>query len=125
MSGRLASTEQPTKHGYQVIKHFVFYYSGSVSQTVSHQRTYIINRGSVFYFSRRVPSDLKPQFNKNRITVSLRTRSRQKANKLAEVMSQRLELYWERIRLEKFHTKELGLELSNLVTREKSRQTLR
>ena len=92
---------------------------------MSHQRTYIINRGSVFHLSRRVPSDLQPQFNKNRITVSLRTRSGQKANKLAEVMSQRLELYWERIRLENFHTKELGLELANLVTLEKGRQTLR
>ena len=34
-----------------------------------------------------------------------------KAVNSAMTMSDRLELYWERIRLENFHTKELGLEL--------------
>ena len=74
-----------------------------------HQSSYLIRRGNVFYFSRRVPFDLQSQFNKNRITISLRTSSQEKALNSAANMSHRLELYWERIRLENFHTKELGL----------------
>ena len=76
-----------------------------------HQSSYLIRRGNVFYFSRRVPFDLQSQFNKNRITISLRTGSQEKALISAANMSHRLELYWERIRLENFHTKELGLGL--------------
>jgi hypothetical protein len=76
-----------------------------------HHPSYLIRRGNVFYFSRRVPFDLQSQFNKDRITISLRTNSRSKALNSALTMSERLELYWERLRLEKFHTRELGLEL--------------
>ncbi len=42
------------------------------------QPSYLIKRGSIFYFSRRVPFALKEQFNKDRITISLRTGSEQK-----------------------------------------------
>jgi len=83
------------------------------------QPSYLIKRGSVFYFSRRVPFDLKPQFNKDRVTISLRTGSEQKAINAALTMSERLELYWERLRLENFHTKELGL---GLVQQERKKQ---
>jgi len=48
-------------------------------QTMYEQPSYLIKRDSVFYFSRRIPFDLKQQFNKNRITISLRTESEQKA----------------------------------------------
>ncbi len=74
-----------------------------------HQSSYLIRRGNVFYFSRRVSFDLQSQFNKNRITISLRTSSQEKALNSAANMSHRPELYWERIRLENFHTKESGL----------------
>ena len=48
-------------------------------QTMYEKPSYLIKRGSVFYFSRRVRFDLKQQFNKDRITISLRTGSEQKA----------------------------------------------
>ena len=51
------------------------------------------------------------RFNKERVTISLRTRSFNKAGKSAEALSDRLERYWDGLRLEVFHTKELGLSL--------------
>ena len=82
-----------------------------MSQTVSQNHAYLIRRNGIYYFSRRVPSDLQTRFNKKRITISLRTRSFNKAEKSAEALSDRLERYWDGLRLEVFHTKELGLAL--------------
>lgn len=83
--------------------------NGTVSQTVSQKHAYVIRRNGIFYFSRRVPSDLQTRFNKERVTISLRTRSQVKAEKSAEALSDRLERYWDGLRLEIFHTTELGL----------------
>ena len=80
-----------------------------MSQTVSQKHAYLIRRNGIFYFSRRVPSDLQTRFNKERVTISLRTRSQAKAEKSAEALSDRLERYWDGLRLEIFHTTELGL----------------
>ena len=90
-----------------------------MSQTVSQNHAYLIRRNGIYYFSRRVPSDLQTRFNKERVTISLRTRSFNKAEKSAEALSDRLERYWDGLRLEVFHTKELGLSLvaSNSVRR--------
>ena len=82
-----------------------------MSQTVSQNHAYLIRRNGIYYFSRRVPSDLQTRFNKERVTISLRTRSFNKAEKSAEALSDRLERYWDGLRLEVFHTKELGLSL--------------
>ena len=82
-----------------------------MSQTVSQNHAYLIRRNEIYYFSRRVPSDLQTRFNKERVTISLRTRSFLKAEKSAEALSDRLERYWDGLRLEIFHTKELGLSL--------------
>lgn len=82
-----------------------------MSQTVNQNHAYLIRRNGIYYFSRRVPSDLRTRFNKERVTISLRTRSFSKAEKSAEAISDRLERYWDSLRLEVFHTKELGLSL--------------
>lgn len=86
--------------------------SQTVSQTVSQNHTYLIRRNEIYYFSRRVPSDLQTRFNQERVTISLRTRSFLKAEKFAEALFDRLERYWDGLRLEIFHTKELGLPLA-------------
>ena len=82
-----------------------------MSRTVSQNHAYLIRRNGIYYFSRRVPSDLQTRFNKERVTISLRTRSFNKAEKSAVALSDRLERYWDGLRLEVFHTKELGLSL--------------
>ena len=70
---------------------------------------YLYCRNGIFYFTRNVPSDLKTRFNKNRVVVSLHTRSITRAQKSASALSDRLDRYFESLRLERFHSQELGL----------------
>ena len=42
---------------------------------------YLIRRNGIFYFSRRVPADVRSRFNKDRVIVSLHTRSLPKAQR--------------------------------------------
>ena len=81
---------------------------------------YLIRRNGIFYFSRRVPADVRSRFNKDRVIVSLHTRSLPKAQRSAAALSDRLERYWDSIRLEVFHTRELGLSLVQEVKAERS-----
>ena len=69
---------------------------------------YFYKRNETFYFSRSVPSDLRHRFNKNKIEVSLRTKSEVKAAKSAAALSDRLERYWDSIRMEMIYSRELG-----------------
>ena len=70
---------------------------------------YFYKRNETFYFSRSVPSDLRHRFNKKKIEVSLRTNSEVKAAKSAAALSDRLERYWDSIRMEMIYSRELGL----------------
>ena len=72
---------------------------------------YFYKRNDIFYFSRAVPSDLKHRFNKRRIEVSLRTKSEVKATKSAAALSDRLERYWDSLRMEMIYSRELGLNI--------------
>ena len=81
---------------------------------------YLIRRNGIFYFSRRVPADVRARFNKDRVIVSLHTRSLPKAQRSAAALSDRLERYWDSIRLEVFHTRELGLSLVQEVEADRS-----
>jgi len=80
--------------------------------------SYLISRNGIYYFSRRVPADLHKRFNKKRLIISLRTRSQDKALRSAASLSDRLERHWESLRLELFHSRELGLSLINHVQAE-------
>ena len=81
---------------------------------------YLIRRNGIFYFSRRVPADLRSRFNKDRVIVSLHTRSLPKAQRSAATLFDRLEQYWCSMRLEVFHTMELGLSLVQEVEADRS-----
>ena len=70
---------------------------------------YFYKRNDTFYFSRAVPSDLRHRFNKKKIEVSLRTKFEAKAAKSAAALSDRLERYWDSLRMEMIYSKELGL----------------
>ena len=70
---------------------------------------YFYKRNDTFYFSRAVPSDLRHRFNKKKIEVSLKTKSENKAAKSAAALSDRLERYWDSIRMELIYSRELGL----------------
>ena len=66
---------------------------------------YLYQTNGIYYFTRQVPSGLKTKFNKNRVVISLRTSSKQKAIESANKLTDRLETYWNTLRLELFHTK--------------------
>ena len=70
---------------------------------------YFYKRNDTFYFSRAVPSDLRHRFKKKKIEVSLRTKSEAKAAKSAAALSDRLERYWDSIRMEMIYSRELGI----------------
>ena len=74
---------------------------------------YFYKRKDTFYFSRAVPADLQHRFNKKKVEVSLRTKSEGKAAKSAAALSDRLERYWDSLRMEQIHLKELGLTVIN------------
>jgi hypothetical protein len=70
---------------------------------------YFYKRNDIFYFSRAVPSDLRHRFNKKKVEVSLRTKSEAKAAKSAAALSDRLERYWDSLRMEIIYSRELGI----------------
>jgi integrase len=70
---------------------------------------YFYKRNDTFYFSRSIPSDLQHHFKKRKIEVSLRTKSESKASKSAAVLSDRLERYWDSLRMEMIYSRELGI----------------
>ena len=72
---------------------------------------YFYNRNGTFYFSRAIPSDLRHRFPKRKIEVSLRTKSATKAAKSAAALSDRLERYWDSLRMEMIYSKQLGLDV--------------
>ena len=72
------------------------------------QNTILNSWNHVFYFNRRVPLELQSKLNKKRIIISLNTKSITKAQKLSYTISDRLERYWDNLRLDLFHTKHIG-----------------
>jgi integrase len=58
-------------------------------------------RNGYYYFSRRVPSDLRDHYSYHRIVQGLRTTSAQKAKVQASITSAKLEAYWNQLRLAK------------------------
>ena len=58
-------------------------------------------RNGYYYFSRRVPSDLRDHYSYHRIVRGLRTTSAQKAKVQASITSAKLEAYWNQVRLAK------------------------
>ena len=76
---------------------------------------YFYKRNDTFYFSRSIPSDLQHRFKKRKIEVSLRTKSEAKAAKSAAALSDRLERYWDSLRMEMIYSRELGLAISRKI----------
>ncbi|XDZ67698.1 DUF6538 domain-containing protein [Alphaproteobacteria bacterium LSUCC0226] len=66
---------------------------------------YFYKRNETFYFSRSIPSDLQHRFKKRKIEVSLRTKSESKAAKSAAALSDRLERYWDSLRMEMIYSR--------------------
>jgi len=65
---------------------------------VDHFSTYIFQKRGVYYFSRRIPSDLTNNYQKPRIVFSLKTRSTQTATARAMVFATKLDDDWRSMR---------------------------
>jgi len=70
---------------------------------------YFYKRDETYYFSRVILLDLLHRCNKQKIEVSLSTKSEAKAARSAAALSDRLERYWDSIRMEMIYSRELGI----------------
>ena len=62
---------------------------------------YTFVRGGYFYFSRRVPADLRQHYYYHRVVQGLGTSSPQRARVQANIAAAKLDTYWSQIRLAK------------------------
>ena len=70
---------------------------------------YTFVRGGYYYFTRRVPADLRQHYKYPRIVQGLRTSSPQEAKLQAKIEAAKLDAYWTQMRLAKSDV--LGLSL--------------
>lgn len=61
---------------------------------------YTFKRNGVYYFTKRIPNDLKYHYKNPRLVKSLRTRSKSSARQSAIALSNKLETYWEQLRVD-------------------------
>ena len=62
--------------------------------------SYVSCRAGVYYYTRRVPYDVRQHYASNRLSFSLRTKSNTGALRAAQSVTQRLEDYWLGLRLQ-------------------------
>ena len=62
-------------------------------------RKYLYQKRDVFYFSKQVPQDLQHHYAKDRIVVSLKTKSIKEACHLSQNMLLKLNQYWFTLRI--------------------------
>ena len=77
--------------------------------------SYLWFRSGVFYFIRRVPSDVRSHYKADRVCLSLRTKSMPIAARSAASINQRLEDYWLGLRLQ-----QIAIPAINLVRNPKT-----
>ena len=75
----------------------------------SNSDKYVTCSNGIYYFIRRVPTDLSDQYRSNKIKLSLRTRNSSKANRCARSITQRLDDYWLGLRLQKLDIPAMNL----------------
>ena len=73
-----------------------------VDQMVDHLNvSYLYKKRGVFYFTKRVPCDVKSYYRSDRIVICLKTKSNVSAIRASKSLYQRLDDYWTSIRLTK------------------------
>ena len=61
--------------------------------------SYLYKKCGVYYFSKRVPNDLKSHYKTNRIVICLRTKSNISAIRSKKSILQKLDDYWTSVRI--------------------------
>ena len=103
------------------LQSFLCLASRSVNQTVIQSRSYLIGGSGIFYYSHRIPATIRKRVNKDLVILSLRTRSQAKALQSLNTFLDRLETYWENLRLELFLIRKLDLNTMAVSARSQSR----
>ena len=70
---------------------------------------YVYQRGTTYYFVRRVPKDIQEHYTSSRVVICLKTKRRDSAVKASRSIAQRLEDYWLSLRLSKLDIPALHL----------------
>ena len=83
------------------------------TKLLTNRVPYTFVRGGYYYFTRRVPADLRQHYGYPRIVQGLYTSSPQKAKVRAKIEAAKLDAYWNQMRLAKSDV--LGLSLLNNV----------
>ena len=68
---------------------------------VDQNEAYTFQKRGIFYFSKRVPSDLKDLYKVSRLTYSLKTKCPKLAKTQVKDALQKLDLYWNKVRMDK------------------------
>jgi integrase len=68
---------------------------------VDQNEAYTFQKRGIYYFSRRVPSDLRDLYKVERITYSLKTKCPKLAKAQVKDSLQKLEWYWNKVRMDK------------------------
>ena len=68
---------------------------------VDQNEAYTFQKRGIFYFSKRVPSDLREFYKVGRLTYSLKTKCPKTAEKQVRDALHKLELYWNKVRMDK------------------------
>jgi len=77
--------------------------------------SYVSCRAGVYYYTRRVPNDVRQHYASNRLSFSLRTKSNAGALRAAQSVTQRLEDYWLGLRLQDMDIPAIHLVKANHV----------
>ena len=80
--------------------------------------THLSVRSGIFYFVRRIPTDVRHHYLADRVTLSLRTKSMPIAARSAASINQRLEDYWLGLRLQ-----QIAIPAINLVREPKTTES--
>ena len=66
---------------------------------VGHNPQFTYRKDGVFYFSRRIPKDIRDRYEDDKFVMSLRTKSREAAARSARAIAARLDEYWMSLRI--------------------------
>ena len=76
---------------------------------------YLQCRDNIYYFVRRVPKDIHKHYSSQRISLSLKTKSKRVAEHKCKSISQRLDDYWLGLRLQNIEIPALHLVQSSFI----------
>jgi hypothetical protein len=66
---------------------------------VGYNPQFTYRKDGVFYFSRRIPKDIRDRYEDDKFVMSLRTKSRETAARSARAIAARLDQYWMSLRI--------------------------